>query len=256
MFHSFFPAYFHWWHIPAVFLAGLVGEAYGSVIGGGGIVIQAVEVFIGMPIKSAIATSTAGGLGTEAGIISETYPQIAANKRLCLRMTVPFTLGGIAGIWLLLNVSQTAIKYLMIVSMLIILARDYRSKRRPRVKRLSQSQKALLFTFMSLAGLYGSFIGPGEGTFSKFALMSVLGLTFIQSQGLKAAATVPSRIISLIITGIAGLLVWPYVITLWVSTFIASKYATKVAKKIPDKYLRITLAAVSVAFIVYLLFFY
>lgn len=257
MFEALLPSYFEWWHIPVIFLAGLIGEGYGSVIGGGGIVIQAALVFVGVPVKSAIATSTAGGLGTEAGIISETHKQITDNKKLALMMTVPFTIGGIAGVWLLLNISPNAIRYIMIIAVSLVLAHTYLPTPKAKAKtgpgdHFNNSQNALLFIFMFLSGLYGK-IGPGEGTFSKLALMSVLGFSFIKSQGLKAAATVPGRIISLVVTSIAGLLVWPYVITLALSTFIASKYATRIAKRIPDQYLKAVLAVVSVAFVIYLL---
>jgi uncharacterized membrane protein YfcA len=255
--HSFFPAYFEWWHIPVVFLAGMIGEGYGSVIGGGGILLQSVQVFLGVPIKSAIANGNTGGLGTEAGIISETHRQIAANKKLAVRIAIPFTLGGIGGIWLLLKVSPDVIKYVMIAAVLTILAHAYYSRGRQKTtEHISKSQHAVLFFFMFLSGLYGSFIGPGEGAFSKFALMSVLGLTFIQSQGIKSVATVPSRIYSTVVTAIAGLIVWPYTLTLLASTFLGAKYATKVAKKIPNNYLMAGLTAVSLAFIAYLLFFY
>lgn len=255
MFHSFFPVYFEWWQLPVIFAAGMVGEAYGCIVGGGGIVILAAQVYIGVPIKSAIATGTTGGLGTEAGVISETHQQISANKKLTLQMAVPYTLGGIAGVWLLLHVSPIVIKNFMIIAVLVVLIHAFYAKGRKRTAHISKSQHVLLFTFMFMASVYGS-IAPGEGTFSKFALMSVLGLTFLQSQGLKSAATVPSRIYAMVVYTIAGLVIWPYAITLWVSTFIGSKYATKLARKVPDSYLRALLAVVSVAFVVYLLFFY
>ncbi len=255
MIHDLFPAYFEWWHIPVIFLAGMIGEAYGCIVGGGGIMILAAQVYIGVPIKSAIATGTTGGLGTEVGVISETHKQITANKKLTLQMAIPYTIGGVVGVWLLLHVSPTIIKDFMIVAIIIVLIRALYAKGKKRAAHISKSQHILLFIFMFLASVYGS-IAPGEGAFSKFALMSVLGLTFLQSQGMKAAATVPSRIYAMIVTTIAGLVVWPYAITLWVSTYIGAKYATKVAKKIPDKYLRFALMLVSIAFITYLVFIY
>lgn len=255
MFHHFFPAYFQWWHIPVVFLAGMIGEAYGCIVGGGGIVILAAQVYIGVPIKAAIATGNTGGLGTEAGVISETHHQIATNKKLTLQMAIPYTLGGVVGVWLMLHVSTVAIKNFMIVAVLVVLAHALYANGKKRTSHISKSQHLLLFMFMFMASVYGS-IAPGEGTFSKFALMSVLGLTFLQSQGMKSAATVPSRIYAMVVYTIAGLVIWPYAMTLWVSTFIGSKYATKLAKKVPDSYLKAVLAIVSVAFVVYLLFFY
>jgi uncharacterized membrane protein YfcA len=104
--------------------------------------------------------------------------------------------------------------------------------------------------------MYSNFISLGGGTFSKFAVISVLGLTFMQGQGLSAAASVPARIYSVVVTSIAGLIIWPYVITFWVSTYIGGKYATRFVKHIPDIYLKVALSVVCVGFVAYLLFFY
>lgn len=213
---------------------------------------MATQISMGLPIKSAIATGTTGGLGTEAGVLSETYPQVIANKRLTLKIALPYTLGGIVGVWVLLHVPQAIIKDIMIAAVVLVLLHSFHARKQRKSQHLGKTQNALLFLFMFLASVYGS-IAPGEGTFSKFALMSVLGLTFLQSQGIKSAATVPARIYTMLATSIAGLVVWPYAMTLWVSTFVGSKYATRIAKRIPDKYLRALLAAVSIAFVAYLL---
>ena len=256
MFHSFLPAYFHLWNIPFIFMAGLVGESFGALVGGGSIVTMPALLLIGLPLQSAIATDNAGSLGTEAGILSETYQKVIANKKLVLLMAVPLTLGGIIGTWLLLTVSGTIIKYLMASTIAFIVGHSYLSKNKPDPKAISKSSYALLMAFLFLIGLYSNFMAAGEGTFSRIGIMSILGLSFIQSQGLKATATMPSRIYSLIVTGLAGLIVWPYLLTFWCSNFIAGKYATKFVKRVPDKHLKLALTVVSIGFIIYLLFFY
>lgn len=256
MLHSLLPTYFHWWNIPVIFLGGLVGESYGCLIGGGSIVMLAAQNLVGVPLRSAIAMDNAAALGTQLGIFSETRQHVSENKKLVLFMMVPVTLGGIVGTWFLLVVSSQAIKYLMIVAVLALLIHSYIAKQSTPPRSISRSRYAILFSFLFLNGIYSNFMGVGEGTFSKFALMSVLGLTFLQSQGLGAAAGIPARIYSLVITAIAGLIVWPYVITFWISTFLAGRYATKFVKRIPDTYLKISLTIISIAFVLYLLFIY
>jgi uncharacterized membrane protein YfcA len=256
MLHSFFPAYFHWWHIPVIFLAGLVGESYGCLIGGGSIVLLAVQNFLGVPLKSAIAINNSAVLGTEFGVLSETHEQVLRNKKLVVLMMLPLILGGITGTWLLLTISPEVVKYVMSVAVLIVLGHTYIGKSRVRHEFISKSRYILLFVFLFLTGLYSNLVSLGGGTFSKFAIISVLGLTFIEGQGLSAASGIPNRIYSLIATSIAGLIVWPYVITFWVSTFIAGKYATRFVKHIPDIYLKVSLAIISIGFVAYLLLAY
>lgn len=65
-----------------------------------------------------------------------------------------------------------------------------------------------------------------------------------------------SRIYSLVVTGLAGLIVWPYLVTMWVANFIAGKYAIKVSDRLPDCVIRVALTIVGVLLVVYLLFIY
>jgi uncharacterized membrane protein YfcA len=171
-------------------------------------------------------------------------------------MAVPVFAGGVVGTHLLLHVSKSAIKYSVITAMIAILLYNYLSKKKPTPDTASRKSYAALIVFCFFIGVYTNFVSIGEGTFSKVGLMSILGLTFIQSQGLKSTATMPTRFYSLVVTAINGLIIWPYLLTKWCSNFIAGKYATKLAKKAPDHYLQIILNSFTILFILYLIFFY
>ncbi len=254
-YHAFLPAHFHLWHLPLLFFAGLIGESFGALVGGGSIVTMPALLLTGLPLQSAIAVDNAASLGTEAGILAETRQKVLANKRWVLILAIPLTLGGVVGTWLLLNVPGTIIKYLMAATVTFIVIHAYIAKK-PNPNSVSKKSYALVLGFLFLIGIYSNFMAAGEGAFSRIGLMSILGWSFMQSQGIKATATMPSRIYSLIITGIAGLIVWPYLLTMWVSNFLAGKYATKFVKNVPDKHMKAVLTVVSAGFVVYLLFFY
>lgn len=217
---------------------------------------QPALLLVGVPLKSTIAIDAAAPLATEAGIISETHRDIRKNKKLVLLMMIPITLGGVVGTWLLLNISPEVIKYVMVASIFLILGHTFLSSKRPKSARVSKSSYTLLIIFQFIIAIYTIFIGLGEGTFGRLAFMFTLGLSFVASQGIGAAAKMPARAYSLIVTGFAGLIVWPYLLTFWCSNFIAGKYATKYVKKVPDKYMRTAMVAISFVFAAYLLFFY
>jgi uncharacterized membrane protein YfcA len=254
--HAFLPPYFHIWNILLTFLAGLVGESIGALVGGGSIFMMSALLFMGLPLQAAVATDNASALGTEAGILSETYRKVATRKKLLALMAVTYAAGGIIGTYLLLTSSPTLIKDIMVIGVLFILGLTYFSKNKPDPQAIRKSGYVMLVIFLFIMGLYTNFIGIGQGTFARIAVMSILGLSFMQSQGLIATAMMPMRIYSLIVTGLAGLIVWPYLLTLWCSNYVAGKYATKTVKHIPDAQLKAILTVLSVAFIIYLLFFY
>lgn len=92
MFEQLLPASFEWWHLPLLFIAGLIGESFGALVGGGSIVTMPALLLTGIPITSAIAVDNAASLGTEAGIFSETKRKVLARKKLLLFMMIPMTL--------------------------------------------------------------------------------------------------------------------------------------------------------------------
>lgn len=250
------PNTFEWWHIPLLFIAVLIGEAVGALVGGGSILTMPALLVTGIPLQSAIAVDNAGALGTEAGIFSETRKNVLANKRLVIIMAIPLTLGGILGTWLLLNVPGDVIKYLMAATIILLVAHSYVSKKKPDPKNISKHSYVVLVLFLLIIGVYSNFMAAGEGAFSRMGIIAILGLTFLQSQGIKATATMPSRIYSLIITAFAGLIAWPYLITFWVAGFMAGKYSTRFVKHVPDVLVKTILTIVSILFVIYLLFFY
>ncbi len=79
-------------------------------------------------------------------------------------------------------------------------------------------------------------------------------MTFLQSHGFKTIATVPIRMYSLVLTAVAGLIVWPYLVTMWIAAFIAGKFATKFVKNIPERVLRSALGIIAIGFLAYLIF--
>ncbi len=243
------------WHLPVLFFAGLIGESFGALVGGGSILTMPALLLTSIPLQSAIAVDNAAAIGTEAGILSETYQKVKANKKWVLALAIPLTLGGVLGTWLLLTVPGTIIKYMMVATVTFIVIHTYVAKK-PDGKNVSKKSYALVVVFLFLIGIYSNFMAAGEGAFSRMGLMSILGWSFLQSQGIKATATMPSRIYSLIVTGFAGLIVWPYLLTMWAGGFLAGKYATRSVKHIPDKFMRAALTIVSLAFVIYLLFFY
>lgn len=239
-----------------LFIAALIGESFGALIGGGSLVTMPAILFTGTPLTSAIAIDNGAAIGTEAGIFSETRKKVLARKKLLVLMAVPLTLGGVIGTWLLLNVPGDVIKYLMAGTIILIVVHAYLSRNKPKKKVIGVSNYVFLVLFLFVIGIYSNFMAAGEGAFSRMGIMAIVGLTFLQSQGIKATATMPSRIYSLIVTAFAGLIVWPYMLALWAGGFLAGKYSTRAVKHVPDRLMKIALTVVSILFVIYLLFFY
>lgn len=254
--HWLVPPYFEAWHLPVVFLAGLIGESYGTVTGGGGILIQLVLTSLGMPLPSVVATDLAGSIGANVGVLSVSPRSIWSNKRLMLALAVPALLGGVIGTLFLVTMPVELLKYIVIAGLVLLLIRLAITTREPRQTvdqvTLRRKQYPLVMTVMSLLGIYGNVSGVGIGTFERLAFVSILRVNFADSLGIGTIIGLPAMIFSLVVTAITGLLAWPYLLVLWLGTYTGGRVATKYVQRIPDHYLRILLIVIATLYLGYL----
>ena len=255
MFEPLLPDSFQLWHLPLLFFASLIGESFGAIIGGGSIVVQPALLLTGTPLTSAIAIDNAGALGTEAGVLTETHQEVRKRWRMVVFMFTPMMLGGIVGTWGLINISTDFIKPVMIAAVTFLLLRSYLFRDKLGAADWGKYKYPALFVFLVIIGAYNNLIGVGEGTFARLGIILILGMTFLQGHGFKTISTVPVRVYSLVLTGIAGLIIWVYLPFMWAGSFLAGKYATKYIKKVPEAHMRHALAAIALLFIVYLIAF-
>ncbi|MYB39774.1 sulfite exporter TauE/SafE family protein [Candidatus Saccharibacteria bacterium] len=248
------PDSFQLWHLPLLFFASLLGESFGTVVGGGSLITQPALLATGLPLNAAIATDNAGQLGAEAGILSETRDDIRKRWKLAIFLFIPLALGGLLGTWSLVNASAGLIKPIVIGAVSVLLIYNLFFRHKLQRLRLRKRRYLVMFAFLFVLGVYDNFIGIGEGTFLRFGAMVILGLSFMQIHGLRVAATIPIRFYALVVTGLAGLMAWIYLPFLWLGGFLAGRYVTKYLKQVPEKYIRPSMAVMALAFIAYLLF--
>jgi uncharacterized membrane protein YfcA len=253
---SFFPSYFHWWHIPVVLLAGMIGEGYAVIIGGGGVLIQFVLFSLGMPLPMVIATDIAGCMGSGLGVISAYSRDIWSNKHLLWYLSIPFFIGGVIGTLFLTKISPVVLSYLLIVALgalllLMVLQKNQQTQNLSELS-INKKQYPLLASVMAGLGVYSNVSGVGSGTFIKIVYTGLLKMKPTDSIGVTNIVYLPPTIFSLVVTAVVGLLAWPYVITLWIGTFIGAHYVAKYAQKIPENYLRKILMFICLIYLLYL----
>lgn len=254
---QFVPDYFELWHLPLVFLAGLIGEGYGTMVGSGGILIQFVLAALGMPLSSVVATDLAGSMGANVGVLVSSPRSIWRNPKLLIVLALPLLLGGIVGTLFLIYIPLGLLRYIIGAGLFILLVYLFLNKAKStqvaeQIK-LQRRTYPLLFAVLSILGVYGNVSGVGVGTFMRVVFISWFRLSFVDSLGIGNIIFLPAALFSLGVTAITGLIAWPYLLTLAIGTFLGGKYATKYIRKIPNVYLRRLLIGVASVYLVYLL---
>jgi uncharacterized membrane protein YfcA len=260
------PDNFQWWFLLILFVFSFPAEVVGSTFGGGSfLTLLGLTAIVGLPLRQALFLDDASTIGMEAGVLTHSWPEFRADWRLVLfQLCPPITLGGVLGTYLLLTVPIEVIKGLMILALAVLLFYSFYVKPRQTKEQECQEQqqttkyeKVLLFGVFFVIGIYNNLIGPGEGTYSKIALMAVKGTTFRQAHRLKSVAMTPIRIFALVVAIWKGYIVWPYLFVMLIATFLAGWVVTKyIVDRVPERIMIGCLAVVGVFFAAVMLFAY
>lgn len=184
--------------VAAAFLAGFVD----AVAGGGGL-IQLPALLIAMP-NTAIATI----LGTNKGsaiigtsIAANTYrKKIPADKRVLLPMLISAFIGSALGAALVTKVDRKLFEPIVLIILICVAIFTLVKPAFGQHEKLSGEAAVVKSTLLGGGiGFYDGLIGPGTGTFLLFALVSVLGVTFLQASATAKFVNISTNMASLVI---------------------------------------------------------
>jgi hypothetical protein len=191
-------AMFKLWHLPLLFLTGVVAGFVDSIAGGGGLITLPVLLSFGLDPRQALGTNK---LQATFGSASASWHYARAGTvplRDCLRGFMLSLLGAALGTLVVRQVDPSflrrAIPVLLIAVALYTLLRPRlgAEELRPRMAR-----GAFDLVFGLLIGFYDGFFGPGTGTFWTMAFMLGLGLNMTRATGYAKVMNFASNVSSL-----------------------------------------------------------
>lgn len=193
--------------VVAAFLAGFVD----AVAGGGGL-IQLPTLLVSLPGES-LATvmgtnKSVSIVGTSAA--ANTYrKRIPADKRVLVLMVCFAFLGSLGGSALVTFVDRS---FFEPVILLILIGVAVFTLLNPNFgqheKQLQNNYKLKAIFISTVIGFYDGLIGPGTGMFLLFGLVSILGLTFLQSSATAKFVNIATNAASLAIFIPGGHVLW------------------------------------------------
>ncbi len=193
---------------PLVFLAGLID----AVAGGGGLISLPAYLLAGLPPHNAIATNK---LSSCIGTVASTG-RFVKNKCVDWPTAVPSAalavLGAIAGANLVLSISDTVIRYVMLVlipllAFVVLKKRDLSDVDGVPVSR--GRQFAIILAAALVVGMYDGFYGPGTGTLLLLAYTQLARLPLRLAAGNVKIANLSSNVGSLVVFLINGQTIIP-----------------------------------------------
>lgn len=167
-----------------MFFVGVVAAGFGTLIGGSSIVTIPTLILLGLPPHTAIGTDRFGIIGVGISGWYEFHKKKLINYRIGFIVAIPVLFGTALGANLVLQISEDVLKYVIVVTNIILVAFLLIKPGMGVEKRQTAIQKKEYIVGGSLSfmnGIYGGFYGAMAGTFSIYILIGWFRQTFIQS---------------------------------------------------------------------------
>jgi uncharacterized protein len=237
---------------------GLTGVCAGwvdAVVGGGGL-IQLPALLLGFPQVSPVQILATNKLGSVCGtsVSAVTYYQrVKPDLNTAIPMALLAFCGSLIGALLASHIPRAAFSPIILVVLVGVGAytllkpelgrhTDLRFSRRPHV---------LAATAVGFGvGMYDGLLGPGTGSFLVFALVGLLGYTFLQASAKAKIANVATNLAALAIFIPAGAVMWKVGLLMGLGNLTGGYLGARTALARGAGFVRIVFVIVVAAFIV------
>jgi uncharacterized membrane protein YfcA len=166
-----------------MFFVGVVAAAFGTLIGGSSIVTIPALILLGLPPHTAIGTDRFGIIGVGMAGWYQFHKKGLINYRVGLIVAIPVLFGTFIGANLVLQISESVLKYVIVVTNILLVTVLLFNRKVGVEKRQTAIQQKEYVVGASLSfmnGIYGGFYGAMAGTFSIYILIAWFRQTFIQ----------------------------------------------------------------------------
>jgi uncharacterized membrane protein YfcA len=166
-----------------MFFVGVVAAVFGTLIGGSSIVTIPALILLGLPPHTAIGTDRFGIIGVGMAGWYQFHKKGLINYRVGLIVAIPVLFGTFIGANLVLQISESVLKYVIVVTNILLVTVLLFNRKVGVEKRQTAIQQKEYVVGASLSfmnGIYGGFYGAMAGTFSIYILIAWFRQTFIQ----------------------------------------------------------------------------
>lgn len=228
--------------LSVLFAAGLVGGAFGTLVGAGTMLTMPIMIFLGIPIYEVIAVNRFGVMGLTLSGYFKFRKKKLINHKISMLLAVFLTIGAFFGSRAVLGVEEMLLEKILGIAMVVILLVIVLNKN-VGLKNIDSIRKGkrhyLIGALMSIViGFYLGFLGLGAGIFLIYMNIFVFSQTFLQSAGNIKLPGFVSSLIAAIVFLLNGKIIWSYAIILFISMSIGSYVGAHYSDKIGNVWIR------------------
>ena len=167
-----------------IFVVGIIGGSYGTLVGGTSIITIPVLIFLGLPPHTAVGTDRLGVTGLVITGWYKFHEKGLIDYRIALIMGIPALIGSFLGANLVLEIPVALLKKIIAVVTVLILILVIAQPKLGVEKREHIIKKRAYGTSILISlgiGIYGGFYGAMAATLFLYVLLFIFKRTFLES---------------------------------------------------------------------------
>ncbi len=229
-------------------LAGIGAGLCGSVAGLASLVSYPALLAYGLPPLVANVTNTTAMVGTAAGSISGSQPELKGQGRRVGVLVAQTFVGGLLGAAILLSMPAEAfeavVPWLVALGSVLLLARD---RIRAWAVRRDQARgvpgpRWTGPVLMVLVGVYGGYFGAGVGIIALAILAARTSEPIAVTNAVKNVATGTSNLAAVLVFVVVADVDWTAALLLGAGAVVGAAAGPWVVRRVPEKPFRIAVA--------------
>lgn len=235
----------------AAFAAGWID----AVVGGGGLV-QLPALLLGLPGATPaqlLATNKVSSIfGTATSSVTY-FRRVGADLRTALPMAVVAYVGSIGGALIGLQIPKSAFNPIILVLLVVVGAYTLFKPDlgRESIKRFHGHKHVVLAMLTGFViGVYDGALGPGTGSFLVFALVGLLGYTFLEASAKAKIANFATNLGALTVFAPLGHVLWQIGLLMAVGNIAGGYVGARTAVARGSAFVRVVFVVIVSAFIV------
>ncbi len=232
-----------------IFIIGLLTSIMGVMVGSSGLIRIPLLILLGLPPQIAIASNKVGTIGRSITGLYKYGKEKLVNTKIGFSILALQVAGAATGSYILVSISGLAINKILaivifVVIFLLIFKREIGLKK---IKQIPKKNWIIGLVLFFIAGIWGGFIGAGAGTVQTYILVSVFGLTFLESAATRRMSNLVSSLVSVSILAYYSVINWQVGLVLFVGCGIGGWIGASIAIKKGNKFIKILFIVVALA---------
>ena len=232
----------------AAFAAGFVD----AIVGGGGLIQTPAALIIlqAHPVAAILATTKIPSFSGTAFAAAQYVKRVPVRWQLmALICTVAF-FAAYAGSQLLLHVSNTFMKPVLLVVLTLVAIYTYAKKNFGQKREGATSSKfevVYAIIISAVVGFYDGFIGPGTGSFFILAFIALLNFDFLGASAHAKMANLATNLGSITLFIIQGKIIWIAAIPMAACNAVGGMLGARLAIAKGNRFIRVFFLVVVIA---------